>query len=342
MSSPPVGSAGSDKSTRDTLKPGGVLVEYSGLCTTCNLAPSCSFRERSQDLAIWECDLFEDYQTPSFISAIEPHIGKRGAVMAMLEEIQSKYGYLPPQSLNIIAEKSDTALVDIYGVVTFYKHFSLQPRGEHTASVCLGTACHVRGGPMVVEEFERQLDVKAGNTTSDRSFTLETVACLGACALGPIVVVDGHYFSHVSITDVTKILKKTREGLDKVDIDKDRRIFPIEVSCPSCNRSLMDMENLIDDRPSIKVTTSAGDKHGWLRLTSLYGSYNAESEFDLPKDAIVNFFCPHCHTGLNRLEACPECTAPIVSMVIPRGGIVQICSRRGCRFHMLDVNGSEQ
>lgn len=338
MSSPSVGNAGSSKTANRVPRPGAVPEEYSGLCATCNLAPSCSFRKRSPDLAIWECDLFEDYRTPSFLAAIEPHLGKRGAVMAILEEIQSKYGYLPPQSLNIVAEKTDTSLVDIYGVVTFYKHFSLQPRGEHTASVCLGTACHVRGGPAVVEEFERQLDVKAGNTTGDKSFTLETVACLGACALGPIVVVDGHYFSHVSISDVKKIIKKTHEGLDKTDIDKDRRIFPIEVSCPSCNRSLMDTENLIDDRPSIKLTMSAGDKHGWFRLSSLYGSYNADSEFDLPKDAIVNLFCPHCHTALNRLETCPECSAPIVSMVIPRGGMVQICSRHGCKFHMLDVN----
>jgi NADH-quinone oxidoreductase subunit E len=105
-------------------------------------------------------------------------------------------------------------LVDIYGVATFYKSFSLTPRGKHVVSVCLGTACHVRGGPSVAEEFGRQLGVKQGETTQDRTFTLQTVNCLGACALGPVVVVDGHYFSSVGQSNVKSVVEKASKGLD--------------------------------------------------------------------------------------------------------------------------------
>src|SRR5690606_22695369 len=104
---------------------------------------------------------------------------------------------LPEQALREVADATGRPLVDVYGVATFYRAFSLKPRGKHVCTVCLGTACHVRGAPAVVSAFEKRLAVKAGETTSDEEFTLETVACLGACALGPIVVADGHYFSNV-------------------------------------------------------------------------------------------------------------------------------------------------
>src|ERR1017187_10266359 len=126
---------------------------------------------------------------------VEKHAGRRGGLIAILQNIQSRYGYLPADALRSVAEKTGRPLVDIYGVATFYHSFCLRPRGRHMCSVCLGTACHVRGGPIIAEEFERELAVRPGETTSDREFTLETVNCLGACALGPIVVADGHYFS---------------------------------------------------------------------------------------------------------------------------------------------------
>ena len=96
------------------------------------------------------------------------------------------------------------------------------------------------GGPTIAKEFERQLKIKAGETTKDREFTLETVACLGACALGPVAVVDGHYFSKVNVSKVEGILKKAREGLDHIEIETDQRVFPVEVSCSRCNHSLME------------------------------------------------------------------------------------------------------
>ena len=267
------------------------------------------------------------------------HDGDLGGLISILEHIQNKYGYLPQDALKIVAEKTSYSLVDIYGIATFYKFFSLKPRGKHHVCVCLGTACHVRGGPKIAEEFERQLGIRTGETTSDKEFTLETVNCLGACALGPIVVVDGHYFSQVGIQRVKKILYKTQKGLDYLEGRENGQVFPLEVSCSRCNHSLMDSQHAIEDYPSIRVTVSFGNKHGWLRMSSLYGSYSVKSEYKIPNDKVVNFFCTHCHVELNGVSPCVECNAPMVPMIVRGGGMMQICSRRGCRNHMLDLNG---
>lgn len=272
-------------------------------------------------------------------SIIDKHRDQGDGLISVLEEIQSKYSYLPADALQLVAERTHRSPVDVYGVATFYKSFSLKPRGKHLCSVCLGTACHVRGGQVIAEEFERQLEIKAGETTSDNEFTLETVACLGACALGPIVVVDGHYFSKVNTAKVRSILKRARRGLDKLEVKTDRRIFPVSVSCPRCNHSLMDPGYLIDDMPSVRLTAAFGRSHGWLRLSSLYGSPEVESEHEIPLDTVVNVFCPHCHAELRGASNCPECAAPMVAMIVRAGGIVQICARRGCKGHMLDLNG---
>ncbi|MEW5806104.1 MAG: NAD(P)H-dependent oxidoreductase subunit E [Acidobacteriota bacterium] len=260
-----------------------------------------------------------------------------GGLISILEEIQAKYGYLPQEALKIVAEKMERPLIDIYGVVTFYRSFSLKPRGKHLVCVCMGTACHVRQAPIIASEFERQLGVAAGNTTADKEFALETVNCLGACALGPIVVVDGHYFSKVDTGKVRGMLKQARTGFDRREVKGDQRIFPVEVSCPRCNHSLMNPDHLIDGQPCIHLTTAFGLQHGWLRLSSLYGSYNIESEHDVPVDTVVNFFCPHCHAELATTMKCPDCSAPMVPMLVRGGGLVQICSRRGCKGHMLDL-----
>jgi len=272
---------------------------------------------------------------------IEKYKGHRGGLISILEEIQGKFGYLPEEVLRVVADKTGRALVDIYGVATFYKAFRLTPRGKHLTSVCLGTACHVRGGPAVAEEFEKQLGVDpGGGTTRDKEVTLETVRCLGACALGPIVVVDGHYFANVNTVQVEQIIAKTRSGLDTSERMDDKRVFPLEVSCPQCNHSLMDQSHLVDGVPSIRMTVSFGQEHGWLRLSSLYGSYSVESGNEIPVGTVVNFFCPHCHAELIGAWNCTVCDAPMVPMIVRGGGIVQICSRRGCKSHMLDLEGA--
>ncbi|MCK4656126.1 MAG: NAD(P)H-dependent oxidoreductase subunit E, partial [candidate division Zixibacteria bacterium] len=204
----------------------------------------------------------------------------------------------------------------------------------------LGTACHVRGGPAIAEEVSRQLNVKPGDTTSDREFTLETVNCLGACALGPVIVVDGHYFPKVKTLMVKEILEKASAGLDLVEIETDQRVFPIEVSCSRCNHSLMDSRHLIDGQPVIRVTMSFGNRHGRMLLSSLYGSYNVASEYEIPPDTIVQMFCPHCHAELIGGAKCGECGALMVPMIVRGGGVVQICSRRGCKGHILDLGGA--
>ncbi len=265
------------------------------------------------------------------------HGEKEGGLISILESIQGKYGYLPREALEEVAEKTGRALVDVYGVATFYKAFSLKPRGTHLISVCLGTACHVRGGPAIAKEVKRQLGIRPGETTRDREFTLETVNCLGACALGPVVVIDGHYFPNVKTSMVKGIIDRAREGLDKVEVDKDARVFPIEVSCARCNHSLMDAEHELDGYPSVRVTVSFGQKHGWLELSSLYGSYKTNSKYEIPENTIVNFFCPHCNTELMGGSLCSECGAPMVPMIVRGGGMVQICSRKGCKGHMLDL-----
>jgi NADH-quinone oxidoreductase subunit E len=266
--------------------------------------------------------------------------GNEGGLIARMELIQARYGYLPKEKLQSLSEETKRSLVDVYAVATFYKAFSLEPRGRHLISVCLGTACHVQGGPRIAAVIAGELGIKPGRTTSDREFSFESVNCLGACALGPVVVVDGHYFSKVKTTDVKGILEQTRKGLDLVEIETDERIFPVEVSCARCNHSLMDPRHVIDGRPSIRVTVSFGSKHGWLALSSLYGSYKVSSEYEIPIDEVVHMFCPHCHAELIGASKCSDCGAAMVPMIVRGGGVVQICTRRGCRGHMLDTGGA--
>lgn len=147
-------------------------------------------------------------------SLVEKHNSEKKALISILQGIQSEYRYLPRESLELVAEMLGVPLIDIVGVATFYRAFSLKPRGKHMATVCLGTACHVRGGPKILEEFERRLDIKSGDTTADGRWSLETVACLGCCAIGPVVVVDGDYHAQTSIRNVNTIIKKyqNKEG----------------------------------------------------------------------------------------------------------------------------------
>jgi NADH-quinone oxidoreductase subunit E len=269
-----------------------------------------------------------------------PSVSHHVHLIALLDDVQAKHGDLPEDALRVVAETTGRSLVDIYGSATFYRAFSLKPRGTPLVSACLGTACHVRGGPAIARELEQQLGVTAGETTPDREFTLETVNCLGACALGPVVVVDGHYFPAVKTAAIRDILQRARTGLDQVEVSTDQRVFPVEVSCARCNHSLMDSRHPIDGHPSIRVTISFAHQHGWLALSSLYGSYNIASEYEIPPDIIAQVFCPHCHAELIGAGACGECGAPMVPMIVRGGGMVQICSRRGCKGHLLDLNGT--
>jgi len=268
---------------------------------------------------------------------IAKHSVAGNGLISILEDIQGKYGHLPEESLREVAQRTGRSLVEVYGVATFYKAFSLAPRGRHLIAVCSGTACHVRGGPGIASEFIQRLGVRPGETTPDREFTLETVACLGACALGPVVTVDGHYFPHVKKAQVKEILEQAKAGLARISTADDERLFPVEVSCPRCNHSLISYDDLIDGLPAIKIITAFDHKHGWLCLSSLYGSYEVSSEYPIPEGTLAHFFCPFCHAQLLGGTQCPECSESMVPMIVRGGGVVQICPRRGCKGHILDL-----
>jgi NADH-quinone oxidoreductase subunit E len=262
-------------------------------------------------------------------------------LVRILEEVQDTCGYLPEAALRAVAETAGQSLVDVYGEATFYRSFSLTPRGKHLISVCLGTACHVRGAPTVAEEFQRQLGIEPEETTQDNEFTLETVNCLGACALGPIVVADGHYFSNVRAARVAEIIETAREGVDKLPAGADERVFPIEVNCSRCNHSLMDPTRPVGGLPSIRVTVGFQARRGALALSSLYGSDQAVVEAEIPTEAVVAFFCPHCCGELAGTSRCVECGAPVAPMIVQGGGVLQVCMRRGCMARRLDLNGAD-
>ena len=141
-------------------------------------------------------------------SFVTKHRSEKKALISVLQDIQEEYNYLPQEALRIVSVTLGIPLIDIMGVATFYRAFSLEPRGKHLITVCLGTACHVRGGSKILDEFEKKLNIHAGETTEDRHFTLETVACLGCCAIGPVVVVDDNYYAQTTIRKVSSILKK--------------------------------------------------------------------------------------------------------------------------------------
>jgi NADH:ubiquinone oxidoreductase subunit E len=140
-------------------------------------------------------------------SIVDQYEADRGLLISMLQDIQAEYSYLPQEALIQVSRRLEVPVSQIFGVASFYRAFSLKPRGRHLIHVCLGTACHVRGGKRILDRLERSLNISAGDTTEDRRFTLETVNCLGACALGPIVVVDKKYFGKIRPDGVEKILK---------------------------------------------------------------------------------------------------------------------------------------
>jgi len=137
---------------------------------------------------------------------VDKHRGDKSALIQILLEIQSRTHWLPKPALMWVSERLNVPMSQILHIATFYKAFSLKPRGEHLVRICLGTACHVRGGQRILEEAERVLRIKAGETTPDLRFTLESVNCLGCCALGPVMVIDDEYHGKLAPSKIEKIL----------------------------------------------------------------------------------------------------------------------------------------
>src|SRR3990172_6727333 len=158
--------------------------------------------------------------TQSQIEVILERYGRReSAILAILQDVQAKEKYLPKEALEYFGEKLHIPLNKIYRIATFYRALSLTPRGRHEVCVCMGTACHVRGAQRVLDQVALELGIRPGETTKDLNFTLETVNCLGVCAAGPVVAIDGQYFGKMSSTKVGGTLKKfgsekKKEGAD--------------------------------------------------------------------------------------------------------------------------------
>jgi len=141
---------------------------------------------------------------------IERFNSGRSTLVGVLQDISQEYGYLPEELLREVSARIEVPISLFYSLATFYKSFRLQPIGRKHVCVCVGTACHVRGADQVVDTLERELRIRAGETSGDGAYTLETVNCLGACALGALVTVNGEYHSKMEQKKVTRLLKSIR------------------------------------------------------------------------------------------------------------------------------------
>jgi NADH-quinone oxidoreductase subunit E len=143
--------------------------------------------------------------------------GRNGSLIAVLEEIQTRYRYLPRDAMILVSEWLGIPLSQTYSVATFYNAFSLVPKGKHLVSVCLGTSCHVRGGGDILDKIKRELNLDSRETTEDFQFTVEEVRCLGCCSLSPVIRVDDDTYAHLTQTQVPRILEKYKREKEALD-----------------------------------------------------------------------------------------------------------------------------
>lgn len=139
-------------------------------------------------------------------TVVDGYRGRKWALIPLLQEIQETFGYIPPDSIETIAEALKMFPSQVQGVITFYAGFTLKPKGKYVIRVCRGTACHVKGGQSILRLMKKELGLDEGETSPDYRFTLETVACLGACFLAPTMMVNRTYYGKLSPTQVTSVL----------------------------------------------------------------------------------------------------------------------------------------
>ncbi|EKE02260.1 MAG: hypothetical protein ACD_20C00406G0005 [uncultured bacterium] len=164
--------------------------------TKCGSSCNCSCtanREIPEDLA----KIFANYSTKG-----------RDSLIPLLQDVQEKYGYLSSDNLLNVAEYLSLPASKVYGVATFYNQFRLVPLGKHIIRVCRGTACHVKGSSQILDKFQAELNIQAGETTKDGLFTLETVACIGACSIAPVIAIDDEFYGRLSPKEILPLLKK--------------------------------------------------------------------------------------------------------------------------------------
>ncbi len=149
-----------------------------------------------------------DQQMSDIIAIIDKYRDDQGALIPVLHEVQDYFGYLPIEVQKVISDELHVPLAEIYGVVTFYARFSTQPKGKYAVSVCMGTACYVKGAGKILEKFENTLGIKAGEVTEDGLFSLDACRCIGACGLAPVATVNGEVYGRLVQADVQTICDK--------------------------------------------------------------------------------------------------------------------------------------
>jgi NADH:ubiquinone oxidoreductase subunit E len=159
-------------------------------------------------MAKYDVDEVKLRQLEEYIDSIEQ---KEGALIGVLYKAQEIFGYLPKDVQLFIARKLGITAAKVYGVATFYSYFTMEPRGKHVINVCMGTACFVKGADKILEEIKKELDIKDGNMSKDGLFTVDTLRCVGACGLAPVVMVDGKVYGRVKVEEVKGILDEYRE-----------------------------------------------------------------------------------------------------------------------------------
>ncbi len=143
---------------------------------------------------------------------VKKHGGEKGALIPILQDIQGFYGYVPEESVRVIAGELSMFPVEVYGVLTFYAQFHLAPRGKHIIKVCQGTACHVMGGKDILDYLSNKLGITDGETTEDGMFSLERVACLGCCGMAPVIMIDDDFHGRCTIQKMIELLQQYRSG----------------------------------------------------------------------------------------------------------------------------------
>lgn len=146
---------------------------------------------------------------------IKKYPNEKRYTLAILQDIQREYNYIPKETLNMISEYLDTPVSKLYGMATFYKALSLTPKGEYIITVCDGTACHVRGSVTVLEEVEKALNIKAGETTKNGKFSIQTVNCLGSCAIAPVMMINDKFYGKLTPNMIREILKEYGGDIDE-------------------------------------------------------------------------------------------------------------------------------
>jgi len=143
---------------------------------------------------------------------VDKYQEKRTALISILHDVQDRYKYLPDEALKMVASRLRMDINEIYGIATFYKSFSLIPKGKHSITLCLGTACHVRGGPKILREVKKQLNIEPGQTTLDKQFSLNVVNCLGVCAIGPVMFLDGKFYGEMNPLKAKRMIEKINKN----------------------------------------------------------------------------------------------------------------------------------